>query len=97
MKNITFVVLCLILVGCANQNVPPTIAGGVGSTKPNETVQIDASLLAPCDKLDQIVDNPTPLQVLEQHNKDVAVLKKCSNTLVGLQVVVRKAFNLTQP
>jgi len=57
-------------------------------------VHIDERLLEECTPVMDILRNPQPSDVLEQHKKDVIAYNDCKNGKHELIVVIRKAFGL---
>lgn len=82
----TLLTLCL-LVGCASG--PEVIAPPVEKER---IVRIDQRLLAECLPLTQLIDNPKPTDVLQQHGDDVAKYKACADGKKALIEAVNTAF-----
>lgn len=86
-------ILLVLLVGCAHAPTP-ALPGTLEGVK--EEVTLDPRLLEECETLPDIGDNVRPSDVLEQHAKDVKIVKCWSAKFRALATTVKKAFNLKE-
>lgn len=87
------ILLSLCVVACATEPAPLELRESYAKPKLDAR---DVELLKPCDTLPKIVDNPTPLQVLQQHAKEVIYYSECSGKQEKLAKLIRKIFDVRE-
>lgn len=88
MNKTALCILALLLSACSTPG--GTIAPPDSRTP--QKVHIDERLLQECRPLSDLIPNPRPSDVLEQHGRDVLLYKDCAESKTKLIETVRQAF-----
>lgn len=93
MKGFLITVATVLAVsGCATKPEIPVVPGVLQGVR--TTVTVDPRLLEDCEDYSNLVENPRPSDVLDQHAKDVKVINCWKTKHHGLVKTVKESFNL---
>ena len=80
----------LLGLGAACSSLPAV------DVQPAQKLHVDAYLLTPCDRLSDLVTNPTKTDTLERHRTDTAALATCAIKQAKLAAIVKKQIEVEQ-
>lgn len=92
MKWICVLAVVLASAGCSTTPKVPAVPGTLEGVR--TTVTVDPRLLEDCEDYSDLVENPRPSDVLDQHAKDVKVINCWKTKHHGLVKTVKESFNL---
>lgn len=88
-------ILCLFLISaCSTTPKVPAVPGTLEGVRP--TLNVDARLLEDCEDFSEIIENPRPSDVLDQHGKDIKTINCWKTRHRALVKTVKDAFNIKE-